>query len=208
MVAEREEVKKVAESRIDTSTLESNALLSMITSGLAIVAGVFTSLNTVPGKEAFYTFLGTMFILAAIIESLGTLKVFKANFTLMSKLVLESIIGLIFLLGGSLMEPATSILIFVLYLSLFIFGNVVLSQELYPLPGWLLSLLIGIGGAFLIGFVVFMASQYSVYQILATALGTTLMLDGILFGYISIVAFRKGYKKCIDCFSNNREEEK
>jgi hypothetical protein len=105
------------------------------------------------------------------------------------------------------LEAATAILIFVLYLSLFIFGNVVLSQELYPLPGWLLSLLIGIGGAFLIGFVVFMASEYSISEVLAIALGATLMLDGILYGYISIVAFRKGYKKCIECFNNNKEEQ-
>jgi hypothetical protein len=139
----------------------------------------------------FYPFLGTLFLILSLIETLITFRVFHRQFTLGSKILFQILLGAIFIFAGEHLDIPTAILLFVLYLSFFVFAYTILGIELHPLKGWGMSILIGIIGGGLVGFVVLKALQWEVAEVLSLALGITSILEGLLLGYLSLGVYRQ-----------------
>jgi len=163
------------------------AILGMLLSTLAILVGVLTALNPLgEEREAFYPYIGTVFLVLSLIETIVTFHVFRRRFTFGSKVLFQILLGVIFIFGGKYLDIPTAILFFVLYLSFFIFSHIILGIDLYPNKGWGMAILIGIIGGGLVGFVVLLALRWEIAEVLSLALGLSAILEGLILGYLSL----------------------
>jgi uncharacterized membrane protein HdeD (DUF308 family) len=191
---EGEKVKKLTreKSKIDSSILQSHAFLALITGSLAVLVGVFTTLNLVDGHTPFFIFLGTMFIVSSIVQGIGVMRILKNSLITITKVVVEALLGILFITWAGI-DFSTAFTLLMVYFSASIFANIMLAIELNPLKGWGISALIAVIKVALVLFFIMEGFDYGLHRTISSTVGLNFVLDGILFIYLSVMANLKEY---------------
>jgi|GEM_PF-5136345 len=192
---------KKEKSKIDATMLHTNSALALMTGGLTTLVGFLIEFNLFGGHVPLLVFLGTMFMITAVVKGIGTLRILKGSTISITKVVVEAIVGIIFILWSKV-DVAAGLPILMVYFSASIFANIMLTTELYPLKGWAISGLIALIKIGLILLFITEGFEFGIGRGLASTSGLYLVLDGLLFLYLGVMANLNEY------FKGELEEEK
>ena len=177
-------------NHIDKDNLKKFSSLSIFSGIMMVIAGLLAIINPWAGSVGFVLFIGSMFLIMALLSAFITIKAHNRSLGAWLKVFVLLISGILLIVLPQL-GVAVIALLLALYFFMDAFAGIAWGFELRPLRGWLFSILNGFL-SFILGALIIYNWPSSSVVIVGVIIGISFILDGIVFIYLGILS-KKGY---------------